>query len=175
MSEHRYPPPVLIGDGLRGGIGLILTAGPLIALDVHWIVGWVLGAGVVLFGAFLARTALRGLTVVRVGDQGIGTDGPLGRTIAWPSLTGMRLNYYAVKRNRPDGWMYLVLKGDRGTMKLESTLSGFEDIVDRAFQAARRNGVAMSETTVTNLVALGIATPDLGSAPAPTDGKAVGG
>ncbi|MGI9416556.1 MAG: hypothetical protein ACR2RA_01830, partial [Geminicoccaceae bacterium] len=34
MSSHRYPPGVLLLDGLRAAFGIALTIGPLFFLDV---------------------------------------------------------------------------------------------------------------------------------------------
>ena len=56
--------------------------------------------------------------------------------------------------------MHLTLEGrGRRKMRLESTLDHFDAIVDRAADAARRNGVALGDATVGNLVAMGITAP----------------
>ncbi|HET8727089.1 MAG TPA: hypothetical protein VFO41_06220 [Alphaproteobacteria bacterium] len=160
MSTHRYPLETLRADYARGALGLVLTGAPLVALSPHWSVALALAAAALLFVVFLGRTAQRHLTVVEMGNRGIVASGPLGGAIAWPDLRDLRLHYFSTRRDRTKGWMHLTLKGGGRTLKLESTITGFDDIAERASDAARANGLALRETTVNNLIALGIEPPE---------------
>lgn len=159
MSVHRYPREALTADYLRGGAGFALTGAPLVALSPHWAVAVPLAAAAVLFLAFLARTALRHLTTVELDDAGIAAHGPLGGAIAWPELRDLRLRYYSTRRDRQKGWMHLTLKGGGRALRLESTITGFDAIVERASEAAGANRLRVAEATAENLIALGIEPP----------------
>ena len=54
--------------------------------------------------------------------------------------------------------MQLRLKGTGAgeTVRLESTLDGFDEIAERVAGVARRRGIGMTDTTVSNFLALGI-------------------
>jgi len=156
MSEHRYPTATLAGDYLRGGAGLAMTALPLALLDMHWVLTAAFGAAAALFAVFLGRTVLRHLTVVEAGEQGIAAHGPFGAAIAWPQLADLRLRYYSTRRDREHGWMQLTLRGRRRALRLESTLDGFDEVVEQACAAARTNGLTFNNATVENLLALGV-------------------
>ena len=159
MSLHRYPADALAGDYLRGGSGLAMTGLPLLALNLHWSVAGLFGGLALLFAVFLARTAERHATVIETSAAGIAARGPRGQAIAWGELADLRLRYFSTRRDRQGGWMHLVLQGGGRTLALESTLSGFDAVVEAAAAAARQNGVAVSPATRDNLLALGIDVP----------------
>ena len=71
-------------------------------------------------------------------------------------MGGLSLRYYTTRRDKLDGWMLLKLKGNESVLTLDSSLDGFDDIVLRALEAARANGVALTAATLANLPALGI-------------------
>jgi|HigsolmetaAR203D_1030402.scaffolds.fasta_scaffold00246_41 hypothetical protein len=167
MSTYRYPGESLAMDYARGIAGLVLTGAPLAALDPHWAVSLLLAGACATFGVFVLRTAQRHLTVFEVGDQGIVARGPLGGAIAWPELSDLTLRYYSTRRDRGRGWMQMTLRGSGRKLTLESSLSGFDDIAERAAAAARRNGLTLRETTLSNLVALGIAETPPATDPTP--------
>ena len=54
--------------------------------------------------------------------------------------------------------MQLRLKGTGAgeTVRLESTLDGFDEIAERVAGVARKRGIGMTDTTVSNFLALGI-------------------
>ena len=71
--------------------------------------------------------------------------------------------------------MDLRLRRGRRSMRIESTIEGFEDIVERATHFASHHGVELSASTRVNLKAMGIGEA---RANAPDDdgvSKAVGG
>ncbi len=152
----RYPPAVLRADCLRGAAGLALTVPPLALMEVAFWVGVGLGLAGVLFAVFVLRAVVRHVWPVRLDGEGVWTEGPLGVRVRWAELRRLSLRYYATRRDRTDGWMQLTIGGARGRLTVESTLDGFDDVVERAVQAARRNRVPLSDSTVGNLLALGL-------------------
>lgn len=154
--EHGYPAKDLTGDFVRGGAGALLTLGPVLLLDTHWAVTVVLGGVGLLFLAFLLRTWQRRATVIELGPDGIAARGPMGGSIPWRQLDRLDLRYFSTRRDRSDGWLQLTLAGGGTTLKLESSLEGFDHVLERAADAARANGVLMTETTQQNLQTMGV-------------------
>ena len=162
-TAHRYPRGDVIGDFMRGGLGLAATALPLLLVELAVWVAVVFAGLAALFALFLLRAAERQATVVEAGPQGLAVSGLRGRAIAWDRLSGLRLAYYSTRRDRQRGWMTLTLKDGRRSISLESTLDGFDPLVERAAAAALANGVEFDRTTLANLDAMGIdATADSG-------------
>ncbi len=153
----RYGGNALVGDFGRSGAGLALTLPPLLLIDVHPVVGAVLGAMALLFAVFLVRTLERRATAVTVDDDGVSVAGFRTRRIRWAEVSGLDLAYYSTRRDRTNGWMQLTLRGPGGRIKVESTLDGFDGLVERAAAAAQARGIVLSDTAMENLGALGVA------------------
>jgi hypothetical protein len=156
MSEHRYPPRELIGDYVRAGLGFAATGGPLLFVPASPVMMWLLGGLAALFLAFGARTAFRQVTVVRLDDAGITALGPMGVSIAWNELGRLGLAYYSTRRDRTRGWMQLSVKGSGRSLRVDSTIDGFRDIVAAAAMHAEQRRVELSPATLGNLAALGL-------------------
>ncbi len=158
---HRYPQGDIVADYVRGGLGLAATALPLLLIDLAVWVAVIFAGLAALFAVFLLRAAERHMTVVETGAEGIALSGPRGRAIAWDRLNRLRLAYYSTRRDRQRGWMTLTLKDGRQSISLESTLTGFDALTERAATAALANGLDLDPTTLANLDAMGIdAAPD---------------
>lgn len=155
-TRHHYPRSALVGDYVRGGAGVALMVLPLALLDLDTIVAAVFGVLALVFAVHLLRTVQRQVTVVETGGEGIVVRGPLGSAIRWDQIAGLRLKYYSTRRDRQQGWMNLTLRGGGRKLSLESSLTGFDGIAERAAANARANGVALDLTTLDNLGALGI-------------------
>ncbi len=156
-ADLRYPRQTLWADYVRAGAGALLCGLPLLLVDVnHW-VAVLLGAGFVLFGAFFVRTALRQRTHYLLGPDTLCADGPAGTLVEWNQLDRMRLSYFSTKRDRSGGWMQLVV-GSAGAraVKVDSSLDGFYDVVERAALAAEAKGLELNRTTRINLRSMGI-------------------
>lgn len=156
MSVHRYPRRSLVADYLRAGAGLTLTAGPLAVVPAGAVAGPILGGLAVLFAIFGARTALRHASHVEMDDERLALVGPWRRGIAWDEVTGLRLRYFATRRNRSAGWMQLIVRAPGVTLRLDSTLEGFPAIARRAARAACDRQVKLSAATVDNMRAFGV-------------------
>jgi len=156
MSIHRYPAPSLRADYMRAGFGFVLSAALAAMASGAPIVAAVLGACALLFLAFGIRTWRRRRMVVELTSDGISTSGVRCVRLPWDELTGLRLRYYATKRDRTGGWMQLDLAAGGKRLSLESSLDGFADIVRQAASATGARGLDIDGTTRNNLSALGI-------------------
>jgi hypothetical protein len=164
MEHYRYPASTLLPDYLRVAFGLAATTGPLLVLDLARGVVIGLSALAVLFAWFGVRTALRQLSWIELSAAGVALCGPVRRRLPWEQLRRLQLAYYAPRRARRDGWLQLTLRGRKGsTIRVDSTLDGFDELLRRAAGVAARNELALDPTTRANLAALGLAT---GPAPA---------
>ena len=163
MSEHRYPMDSLTGDYLRTAAGVVFCGGPLILVDVGFWPLIILGGLTALFTYFGWRTWLRHTTLLTIDDTGLATRSVKqphvpwqAAALPWPDLQRYKLSYFSTKRDKTGGWMQLTLRGNGRKFQIDSAIDGFDEVARQAFQAARRNGVQFSETTVGNLGAIGI-------------------
>lgn len=156
-ADLRYPRQTLWADYIRAAAGVVLCGAPLLALPVnHWM-ALVLGAGFVLFALFLGRTALRHHTRYVLGPDTLCADGPAGGLVEWSRIDRLKLSYFSTKRDRSDGWMQLTVGSAGGrAVKIDSSLDGFHDVVERAAYAARGVDLSLSDATRANLRAMGI-------------------
>jgi hypothetical protein len=156
-ADLRYPRETLWADYIRAGSGALLCGLPLLVVEVNRWLALILVAGFVLFGAFFARTALRHRTHYLLGPDTFCANGPAGTLVEWNRLDRMKLSYFSTKRDRTGGWMQLVV-GSAGArpVKIDSSLDGFYDIVERAARAAETRGLDLSRTTRINLRSMGI-------------------
>ncbi len=156
-ADLRYPRQTLWADYIRGTAGVVLCGAPLLALDVDRWLALFLAAGFVLFATFLVRTALRQRTRYILTADTLCADGPAGALIEWNRLDRMKLSYYSTKRDRSGGWMQLLVGSDGGaSVKVDSSLDGFYDIVERAARAAETIGLELSPATRANLQSMGL-------------------
>jgi hypothetical protein len=132
-----------------GLIGFVRLAAP---------VAWVLTAAAVLFLVYFGRTVCRQLTHIELDEAGIRARGPaLGLqsvVIRWEDLRLLRLDYYSTRADREGGWMQLKLADAQRTMRIDSELDGFAQVVERAARAAAERGLALDMATLANLQAL---------------------
>lgn len=156
-DELRYPRQTLWADYARATAGVVLCGAPLLTLNVNRWLAAVLGAGFLLFALFLARTALRQRTRYVLAADTLCAVGPVGALVEWNRLDRLKLSYYSTKRDRTEGWMQLAVGSAGGrTIKVDSALEGFYDIVERAAQAAEANRVELAAATRANLRSMGI-------------------
>lgn len=160
ISVRRYPGSAVIADYMRALAGMVITLGPLAVFNVGSVMVYILSGLGALFFLFGISAVLRHLTKIEVSAEGVRIAGPLGRAIRWQDLDSLSLQYYTTRRDKSDGWMQLKIKGGGSVVTVDSALDGFDEIVVRALDAARDNGVALKESTLANLPAMGIdATP----------------
>jgi hypothetical protein len=169
-ASVRYPIESLYPDYLRTALGLVVTAGPLLLLDLAGAVAGVLAGLGLLFAWFGTRTVMRHLSRVEVSAEAISLCGPTARRLAWQDLERMRLAYYAPRRVRGDGWLQLTLCGRGGRpIRLDSTLAGFDRVLGQASQVAQAKALPLDAATHANLAALGLdCAPRLADRPEPS-------
>lgn len=159
MSTMRYPRREVTLDYLRALFGGVVFAGAAVAAGPVAALATILGAVALLFAIYGWRTFLRQHTEVAVDEQGIALlvrGGTLGRSvISWRDLSGCRLAYYSTQRDRKGGWMQLTLRGDGRQIKLDSTLGGFDEILNRAAAAVRENRLTLDDSSARNFAAVG--------------------
>jgi hypothetical protein len=164
VIEYRYPRRALTGDFLRAGLGLAATAGPAIAIPATSFAQFVLVPLAALFVLFGVRTWQRSVAVIAVTARDISLSAPWQARLAWDNLTAVRLNYFSTRLDRTGGWMQLMLKGrggpDGATIRLDSTIEGFNEIARQAASVARAARIPLSETTRSNFAALDIPVDD---------------
>jgi hypothetical protein len=156
-TKHVYPASAMFGDYLRSAAGLVPTGLLFATAPVGAVAGAVLGGFAAIFAVFGLRTALRHGTSLEMTETELRARGPWSGTIAWAELDRMKLAYYSTKRDRTGGWMQLAV-GSAGarTVKVDSSLDGFYDIVERAAQAAEAQEIELSGATRANLRSMGI-------------------
>ena len=157
-TRHRHTFRSLAADYTRAGGGVLVTALPLLSVETTGPVSWVLAAGALLFGVYGLQTAMRHLCTVECSETGISVAGPFKRTLTWAEMRDVRLRYFSTRRDGRNGWMQLVVKSSTASIRIESTLGGFADIVATAVHAANRRGIDLSPTTLGNIEVLGVKT-----------------
>ena len=165
-SRHRYPVRALAGDLFRTSIGLILTAGPLLLVDLVDVLKVILFLLVIVFLIFGFRTMIRQATTVMLCDKGIRTAGRFApkKSISWRNMQVLKLRYFSTRRDREAGWMQLQLGGEGEKLSLDSAIDGFEQIVAETTGIAGINGLNLETTTLENLKAMGLAPAELAPA-----------
>lgn len=159
MTHHAYPSSAMIGDYLRAAAGFVPVAVILAIAPVGTGAGAILGGLAALFSVFGIRTALRHATWVEMTETGLSASGPLGGSIRWAELEGIKLAYYSTRRDRRDGWMQLELRAGSARIRLDSRIDGFPKLAERAALAAQMRGLDLSTATAANLEALRIGSP----------------
>jgi hypothetical protein len=157
MATMRYPGRSLTGDYLRGGIGLVIAGAMWAALPAADYVHVIFGGLTLLFALFTIRTAWRQLLRFELLPEGLVQVWPRRCVLLWDRLDGLRLRYYSTRRNREGGWMTLTMRAGDVRMTFESTLDGFDAMVQRAALAAQQRNIPLDDPTRANLGALGIA------------------
>lgn len=160
MVTYRYPTSELAGDYARAGFGLICTAGPLLFMNVASVMLWVLGGLSLLFATFGVRTAIKQATTFELDAEGIVARGPKTTKLFWTGLSGVTLRYFSTRKDREKGWMQLILKGEPGSIRVDSTLDGFQDVVERAARAVKAHNVPLDPPTIANFRAAGVPVAD---------------
>jgi hypothetical protein len=156
-ADLRYPRQTLIADYARAAIGVVLCATPLLLLEVNRWLAAILAAGFALFALFFIRTALRHRTRYVLGPDTLCADGPASTLVEWNRIDRLKLSYFSTKRDRSDGWMQLSVGSAGGRLiRIDSSLEGFHDVVERAARAAGAVRLQLSPATRANLKAMDI-------------------
>ena len=165
-SPYRYPWRALFPDYAGSGIGFGLLLAALVFAHPAVPMAWVLAAAAALFLVYFGRTVCRQLTHIELDETGIRVAGPaflrLRAALRWEELRSLRLDYYSIRRD-PEGrtlqggWMQLRLRDARCTIRIDSELEGFLELLRVAAREARRRDADLDWVTRANLGALGLA------------------
>ena len=162
MTLQRYPRATLRNDYIRAAIGVALCV-PLAAVSFGSSFGfWLFVVLTALFAVFGMRTWLRAQTEYRLTEAGLlrtntAFGGHAATGVAWSELSGVTLRFYPLRRDRSDGWMQLTVRAAGGRLSVDSTLENFDAIAEAALAAGLRNDLPMTQTTMANFRALGLA------------------
>ena len=155
MTEHRYPPSAMVSDYLISGAGFTLAFSPLAAFSLPAVTNVVLGLLCLGFAAYGAAMLRRQCMRVEADGDGLWFSPPQ-RHIAWNEITRFGLAYFSTRRDGARGWMELKVESRAATLRVDSRLERFNELVDRAWSAASRLGVEPDPPTRENLRALGV-------------------
>ncbi len=154
----RYPLRSLGSDYLGGATGLAVSLGLLGRAELALPVAAVVAAVAALFLVYFARTVCRQLTQIELDESGIRVLGPAvlrpGASIRWADLRLLRLDYYSTRRDGEGGWMQLRLGDAQRTIRIDSGLDGFAELVDAAARAAARRDLARDAATLAHREAM---------------------
>lgn len=156
----HYPVKTLIGDYLRGGIGLAATGGLVGFASMITVIQYIIAAAAIMFAGFLLRTWQRHRTHYVLDDIGVQAIGPFGRAIRWSDISGLGLRYFSTRRDRKDGWFQLTIRGGFTKMSIDSNLDGFDEVLRRCAIASHNNGLELKDGTVENFAAAGFPVRD---------------
>lgn len=159
MIYHRYPRRSLVRDYIRAAAGFLVGAVPLIFGRPGTTFTVLLAALAAMFLGYALRTLLMQLTAFEVRPDGLAVHGPRRRFFAWDGLSGVRLRFFSTQRDKErrdleSGWVELKLTGTPGTLRLDSEIEGFPEILEAVAKAADRHALALDETTAENLTTL---------------------
>ena len=157
----KYSCKSLLPAYVGSAVGLAATLGPLAVVHPAPSVALVLAAAAALFLVYFGRTVCRQLTHIELDETGIRVKGPavglLSAAIRWEDLRSVRLDYYSTRRDSEGGWMQFRLRDARRTIRIDSELEGFVDLLRTAALEARRRGIDLDQPTRANLEFLGLA------------------
>src|SRR5690625_1134583 len=153
---YRYPPARLIPDYLRAGLGGAFCLAILSAAAPGPFAAWIFGLLAAVFILFALHIAQLQLTRVQLDDQGISMRKLFTRRLQWEQLEGMRLRYFASRRQRRQGSgaIQLTLRARKEKMTLDGQIEGFRDILWHALREAQRRGLTLDPITSDNLLAI---------------------
>jgi hypothetical protein len=91
-----------------------------------------------------------------VTEAALQSSGLLQASIWWSKLDRMKLSYYSTRRDGRGGWMQLKLGAGWSTLRIDSRVEGFSELVIASAKAAETRGLSLDPATSGNLQALGI-------------------
>ena len=154
--NYEYPWSVLGRDYFRSLFGTIVSMYPLIFLDIDIVFFLLLLGTTILFLILLLRTLQKQVTTVTLTDELLNLSNLFEVTVYWDQLTEMSVSYFSTWRGGGNGWMEMKLKGAGRAIKIESSLQGFLEIVERAIKSAKGCGLALDSATISNLESIGV-------------------
>ena len=162
MSGFRYPVASLRGDYIQAAVGTTITGALMISAFSVPVMFFFIGPLFVLFFGFGLKTWSKHLTMIEIEPSGLQIFGFRRRHVDWNSVTGAKLRFFTIKRDRDAGWMELTLLTDSRKIKIESTIDGFNEIAEAVARIVESKDIKIDETSVENFNAIGIQTKSPG-------------
>jgi len=156
MTVLRYRAGDLVGDYVRGGLGLAIALAFWIGLPGDTHVHVIFGGLTLLFGLFTIRTAWRHRLRYELLPDGLVQVWPRRRVLLWDRLDSLRLRYYSTRRNREGGWMTLTMRAGDVRFAVDSSLDEFEQLAAAAARAAKTRAIALDDSSRANLEVLAL-------------------
>lgn len=158
MTTLYYPLARLWPDYLRAGLGLAICLGLLLFAAPQSVIFAVLSGMSLLLAWLAAVTFWRQQFEIQLDTSGVACHGRWGwgkrLVLPWREVRKVTLRYYSTRRDRSEGWLRVTIEGAGGTLRADSELIGFPDLVGQALAAAERNGVSIDEATRLNAARL---------------------
>jgi len=161
MKSYSYAQAEINKEYRRAGAGVGLSLLPLLLLGPSSVIVLLLGSFLGLFSAYGIRAYGRSRAEIVVTDLAIQIRGLTEKTIQWEELETLKLAYFSTRSDGEKGWMQLKLKGGGVRLRVESTVTGFWELVDICALEARHAGIALDAVSVRNMQALGLDTDRL--------------
>lgn len=160
MTSYRYDPADLRTQWIRVGLAFALTLVFLAAGSQSTIVVVACIAFSLVMLAYAGDLVMKHYTDITTDEAGISlttivswlSKRPLrAHRIAWQDLRELKLGFFPTRRDRETGWFQLTLTGAEKSIKVQSQLLRFDQLLERVLQGAQAADALMSETTEHNL------------------------
>ncbi|WP_336080747.1 hypothetical protein [Thalassospira sp. CH_XMU1448-2] len=155
VQVMAYPAKLMAPDLAKSTVGLLICGVIALIPDMLEIIQWTAAGLALLFIFYFARTLIRLQSKLFVSEYGIRLSSLRGGTaFAWPELSKFRLRYFSTKRDGNKGWFELTLHAGETKIVAESTLDGFDDLLEISRDWAKDNQILVDDVTRTNLMRL---------------------
>ncbi|MDI9408431.1 MAG: hypothetical protein QM523_04220 [Candidatus Pacebacteria bacterium] len=155
-TRHSYNPKLLVRSLFLAITGIVISLimlfffKPIMAMALIWMV-----IIVVCFGAAFALWERQKVVAV-VTEESITVKSFKTVTMDWNRVTGLKLSFFAKRRDQKDGWMRLRIKSGPVVIKIDSQIHNFARILNLASRTIAENGYEVDYFTRVNLHAVGI-------------------
>jgi hypothetical protein len=148
-----YPPKLMAPDLAKSVVGLLICGVIALIPEMLSVITWTAAGLALLFVFYFARTLIRFQSKLYVSEYGIRLSSMRGGTaFAWSELSKFRLRYFSTKRDGNKGWFELTLQAGEAKIVAESTLEGFDDLLEISRDWAKDNNILVDDITRTNLM-----------------------
>ena len=153
VQTMGYPSKLMAPDLAKSIVGLLICGVIALIPEMLAIIQWTSAGLALLFVFYFARTVIRFQSKIYVSEYGIRLSSLRGGTaFAWPELSKFRLRYFSTKRDGNKGWFELTLQAGDAKIVAESTLDGFDDLLEISRDWAKDNQLLVDDVTRTNLM-----------------------
>ena len=156
MSVHTYPLYTVLGDYIRAILGVGVSTVPLFIITGKPLVTYAFWALIVVFVLYGLRSLGRHCTRIETTDDGVAASSLFRHHFAWSELSKLRLKYFSTRRDKTGGWMQLEMTGNGRRIAVNSTISDFADMLARATDAAKANGIDIDEASLANIASINV-------------------